>query len=63
MELKLQIEEHWAIGSEQYTHYKQEASVGKYCAALNELERLVVMCLFELSRMSLSGTGHLSHIF
>jgi hypothetical protein len=60
MELQLQIEERWAIGSEQYTCYKQEASMGKYRAALDELERLVVMRLFELSKMSLSGTGHLS---
>ncbi|KAF8545568.1 hypothetical protein OG21DRAFT_1479759 [Imleria badia] len=58
MELQLQIEERWAIGSEQYMRYKQEASMGKYRAALDELERLVVMRLFELSKMSLSGTGY-----
>jgi hypothetical protein len=61
MELQLQIEERWAIGSEQYMRYKQEASMGKYRAALDELERLVVMRLFELSKMSLSGTGHFSY--
>lgn len=60
MELQLQIEERWAIGSEQYIRYKQEASMQKYRAALDELERLVVMRLFELLKMSLSGTGHLS---
>ncbi|KAF8120559.1 hypothetical protein EV363DRAFT_1189218 [Boletus edulis] len=59
MELQLQIEERWVIGGEQYMHYKQEASMGKYRAALDELERLVVMRLFELSKMSLSGTGYL----
>jgi len=60
LELELHIEECWAIGGEQYTCYKQEASLGKYHAVLDELERLVVMRLFELSKMSLSGTGCLS---
>lgn len=63
MELELQIEERWAIGSDQYAYYKQEASIGKYRAALNELERLVVMRLFEPSKMLLSGTGRSSRIF
>jgi len=60
LELEMHIEECWAISSEQYTRYKQEASLGKYCAVLDELECLVVMHLFELSRMSLPGTGCLS---
>ena len=39
MELQLQIEERWVIDSQQYKCYKQEASMGKYCAALDELEQ------------------------
>ncbi|KIK32736.1 hypothetical protein CY34DRAFT_100864 [Suillus luteus UH-Slu-Lm8-n1] len=35
-----------------------EARLGKYRTALNDLERLVVMRLFELSKLSLSGTGY-----
>ncbi|KAG1884167.1 hypothetical protein F4604DRAFT_1920018 [Suillus subluteus] len=35
-----------------------EASLLKYRSALDELERLVVMHLFELSKLSLSGTGY-----
>ena len=29
----------------------------KYCAALDELECLVVRCLFKLSKLSMSETG------
>lgn len=57
MEHLLLIDERWRIGSELYMRYKQEASLGKYRAALDQLERLVVMRLFELSKMSLSNTG------
>ena len=63
MELQLQIEKCWVIGSQQYERYKQEASMEKYCAALDELEQLVVMRLFELSKMSLSGTGQSLELF
>ncbi|KAG1825067.1 hypothetical protein EV424DRAFT_1471792 [Suillus variegatus] len=46
------------IGSEPYNHFRQEAPLLKYCTALDELEWLVVICLFELSKLSLSGTGY-----
>ncbi|KAG1877138.1 hypothetical protein C8R48DRAFT_591361, partial [Suillus tomentosus] len=48
----------WEIGGKEYTHFKGEASLSKYRTALDELERLVVMRLFELSKLSLSGTGY-----
>ncbi|KAG1764331.1 hypothetical protein EDD22DRAFT_979071 [Suillus occidentalis] len=57
MEIQLRIEERWVIGGPKYIQFKEEATLGKYCTALNELERLVVMRLFELSKLSLSGTG------
>ncbi|KAG1781180.1 hypothetical protein EV702DRAFT_963120, partial [Suillus placidus] len=57
MEIQLRIEEHWVIGGPEYIQFKEEATLGKYCMALNELEHLVVMRLFELSKLSLSGTG------
>ncbi|KAG1882318.1 hypothetical protein F4604DRAFT_1879457 [Suillus subluteus] len=38
-----------------------EARLGKYRTALNDLECLVVMRLFELSKLSLSGTGYKLH--
>ncbi|KAG2140768.1 hypothetical protein BD769DRAFT_1626225 [Suillus cothurnatus] len=43
------------VGGPEYNGFKMEAHISKYCAALDELERLVVMHLFELSKLSLSG--------
>ncbi|KAG1720448.1 hypothetical protein EDB19DRAFT_1898470 [Suillus lakei] len=54
----LSVDERWAIGGEEYNCFKEEATLGKYCAALDKLEHLVVMRLFELSKLSLSGTGY-----
>ncbi|KAG1905039.1 uncharacterized protein F5891DRAFT_918631, partial [Suillus fuscotomentosus] len=48
----------WEIGGPEYSQFKMKARLGKYCTALNELECLVVMRLFELSKLSLSGTGY-----
>ena len=45
------------IGGEEYQRYKAEATLVKYRVALDELERLVVMRLFELSKMAMSSTG------
>ncbi|KAG1770856.1 hypothetical protein EV702DRAFT_1181544 [Suillus placidus] len=58
VEMQLQVEERWAIGDDTYNKYKQETSLCRYCVALDELECLVVMHLFELSKLSLSGTGY-----
>ncbi|KAG1810629.1 uncharacterized protein BJ212DRAFT_1448663 [Suillus subaureus] len=57
MEIQLGIEEHWEIGGDTYNQYEQEASQCQYCTALDDLEQLVVMRLFELSKLSLSGMG------
>lgn len=57
IENQLAIEERWIVGGENYIKYKEEATLQKYRVALDELERLVVMRLFELSKLSLSGTG------
>ncbi|KAG1770136.1 hypothetical protein EV702DRAFT_978293 [Suillus placidus] len=56
-ETLLSVDKRWIIGGEEYRRFKEEATLGKYRAALDELERLVVMRLFELSKLSLSGTG------
>jgi len=53
----LGLESHWEIGSQEYNLFKEEATLGKYREALSELERLVVMRLFELPKLSMSGTG------
>jgi len=57
LEIQLRIDKQWEIGSKPYNHFCQEASLLSYHTALNELEQLIVMCLFELSKLSLSGTG------
>ncbi|KAF8452805.1 hypothetical protein L210DRAFT_3319077, partial [Boletus edulis BED1] len=55
---QLSLESLWQIGGEEYLRYKNEAALTKYRDALDELERLVVMRLFELSKLSMSGTGY-----
>ncbi|KIK35799.1 hypothetical protein CY34DRAFT_95461, partial [Suillus luteus UH-Slu-Lm8-n1] len=57
IEGRLRIEERWTIGGDEYNKYREEASLQKYRTALDELEHLVVMRLFELSKLSLSSTG------
>ncbi|KAG1724776.1 hypothetical protein EDB19DRAFT_1897859 [Suillus lakei] len=54
----LSVDERWVICGEEYNHLKEEAALSKYCAALDELECLVVMRLFKLLKLSLSGTGY-----
>ncbi|KAG6373647.1 hypothetical protein JVT61DRAFT_6310 [Boletus reticuloceps] len=54
----LGLESAWEVGGDEYNQYKEEATLGKYREALGELERLVVMRLFELAKLSLSGTGY-----
>jgi hypothetical protein len=44
-------------GSPEYKHYQDEAHLLEYRSALDELERLVVQRLFELSKLGMSGTG------
>ncbi|KAG2112534.1 uncharacterized protein F5147DRAFT_744450 [Suillus discolor] len=61
VEIQLAVDQWWEIGGPEYQHFKEEASLGKYRTALDELERLVVMRLFELSKLSLSGTGYKLH--
>jgi hypothetical protein len=57
VEVQLAVEARWEIGCDEYNQFKMEARLGKYRTALNDLEHLVVMRLFELSKLSLSGTG------
>lgn len=57
MQGQLGLESPWRVGGEEYNCYKEEAMFGRYCQALGELEQLVVMRLFELSKLSMSGTG------
>ncbi|KAG2136553.1 uncharacterized protein EDB93DRAFT_1242317 [Suillus bovinus] len=58
LEVQLGIDKHWEIGGEHYNQFQEEALLLRYHSALDELEHLVVMRLFELSKLSLSGTGY-----
>jgi hypothetical protein len=51
------IADRWEPGSSEFQHYEEEAQLQDYRAALDELERLVVQRLFELSKLGMSGTG------
>ena len=54
---QLGLESPWEVGGEEYMRYKEEAMLSKYREALDEVERLVVMRLFELSKLGMSQTG------
>jgi len=54
---QLGLESGWQVGDNKYNHFKEDAALAKYQQALGELERLVVMCLFELTKYGMSGTG------
>ncbi|KAG2037623.1 hypothetical protein BDR03DRAFT_933872 [Suillus americanus] len=56
-EVVLSVDQRWVIGGEEYNCFKDKVTLGKYCAALDELECLVVMRLFKLSKLTFSGTG------
>ncbi|KAG1893995.1 uncharacterized protein F5891DRAFT_1131069 [Suillus fuscotomentosus] len=51
LEVQLGIDKHWEIRGEHYNCFREEALLLRYCSVLDELERL-----FELSKLSLSGT-------
>lgn len=57
LENNLGIEERWSNISPEYQMFYQQNVQTNYERALDELERLVVMRLFELTKMSTSGTG------
>ena len=61
IELDLDIPERWTSTTPQYQRYHQENVITTYRRALDELERLVVMRMFELAKISTSGTGGSFH--
>jgi len=58
LEAKLGIKTRWTTDHPDYKTYYKENVVTEYQKAVDELERLVVMRLFELTKMGASGTGH-----
>jgi hypothetical protein len=47
----------WSEASGEYRETKQKVAERNYHRALDELERLVIQRLFELSKLNVSGTG------
>ena len=60
LEAELDIQERWTESTPEYQEFHQLNICTTYSKALDELERLVVMRLFELVKMSASGTGRSS---
>jgi hypothetical protein len=54
------IEKRWDPMSPEYLETLGYLSIRKYQRALEELQRLVIQCLFELHRMNMSATGECS---
>ena len=57
LEVDLNIQERWTASNPEYQEFHQQSIRTNYSSALDELERLVVMRLFELSKMNSSGIG------
>ncbi len=57
LEAKLQITERWTPSSPDYKKYYEENVKTEYQKALDDLERLAVMRLFEFNKMNESGLG------
>ena len=47
----------WSSSSPEYQEIKKEFAHRRYRLALDELERLVMLRLFELTKLNASGTG------
>ena len=56
-ESMLGIEQRWTTEHPEYKCFIDESVKTNYREALTTLERLVVMCLFELSKLSMLGIG------
>ena len=56
---QLALESGWQVGDDEYNCFKEDVILAKYQQALGDLEQLVIMCLFELTKYGISGTGKL----
>lgn len=57
IEVQLNIQERWGPDHPEFMKYKSEVDNSDYRKALDALERVVVMRLFELTKLNMSGTG------
>ena len=61
LENQLDLDGRWTPSSNEYQEAKYEATHRAYWCALDELERLVVQRLLELTKLNISGTGKLGN--
>jgi hypothetical protein len=57
LELRLGGMSRWTIGSPEFIEAGRLVSMRKYQRCLDELEGLIVACIFELTKMNRSQTG------
>ena len=57
LEDQLEIHDQWGPNAAEYQSVVEDMTWRQYRLALDELERLVVQHLFELSKLNVSGTG------
>lgn len=62
LELRLEIQERWTIGSTEWQKASQLVAMRKYQRALDVLEGLIVARMFELTKMNRSQTGELTRL-
>ena len=48
---------HWALTSWEYVDALTMVHKWKYCHAIDDLERLVIQCLFEMTKLGMNGVG------
>jgi hypothetical protein len=60
-EVMLNILEWWTATSEEFMKYHKENIITSFGKAVDEVERAVVMRIWELSKMKESGTGMSNH--
>ena len=57
IEEDLGIEKRWMPGDVEYESASKDLQHRKYCHALDNLENLVIQCMFELAKLGMSGLG------
>lgn len=57
IEDQLEIRDRWDASSPDYQVVQKDMVLWQYWLALDELERLVVQRLFELTKLNMSGNG------
>ena len=60
LELKIGISKWWQPSDPEYIEASQYIKERKYhCALINNLQKLVIQCLFELNKLNIAATGKL----